>query len=89
MQYILSVLWLLSTGFATEDNTVVLDMTLSISGELVSQSQVSLISGETERIESVTKDGVFSIEVTPTLNDKKTVQMLFVVAQLENDTKTI
>ena len=57
MKYILSLLWLISTGFAAEDNTVVLDMTLSIAGDLVLQSQVSLISGETESIESVTAVG--------------------------------
>jgi len=91
MNCLLSLFLLLSsTGFATEDRIVVLEVKLSIDGRLVSQPKILSVSGETATIESKCEEGngIF-IEVTPTVQGENQVHMSFVIAQVYNGTKTV
>ncbi len=92
MRYFLSFYLLLfsSIGLAGTEEAIILDMKLSIDGNLVSQPKIISISGETASIKSVSKDGTgISIAVTPTLQKKNQVLMKFVLTKLENDKETI
>ena len=92
MKYFLSLLLILFTSIAiaSENATLILDVSVHIDGELVSQPRFLSAAGQTASIESVGKDGHgYSITVTPTLKDDNQVHMKFEVATLHNDKKTI
>lgn len=92
MKYLLLLFFFvfISNGFANEKDVLVLDVELNLDGRLVAQPNVISFSGETAKIESVSKDGNgICIEVTPTLQNTNQVHMTFVLVKIEQEKKSI
>ena len=76
--------------FAAEPTILTLDIVVQIEDEPLSRPTLSINSGDTASIESLSKDGEgFVIEVTPTLQNTNQVQMSFIVTKINKDTRTI